>query len=477
MMRKKMRLVALLLAAALLSGCNLIATDPVLDARQIVLEIGPDTVTKGELREVYDASMNQIISNYQANISMYQAFGQSIDPQDASVRERALENAIDALVRNKVIHQQARALELEEFTQEQLEELAPSVDGELEYYTSICQTEYFQDTALEGDELEQAVADKLAELGVTRERILENYREQRVAERVREHAVAGVTVTEEEVAEDYAAKVDEQKESYTENPTAYGDDVLSGQEIYFVPAGYRYVKHVLIQIGDEQRQKISELETELSTLEGTKGDLEAALAGDLDTEIEEDDEEEAPEPEPLTEEQLAEKAQSDERLQAQLDETSALIEGKKNELDALRQEAFDAILPEVQEIQAKIALGLNFDKVIESYGQDTGMNEEPFKTDGYPVVEGTALYDPAFQEASMALAQIGDLSEPVQSAYGYHIIKYMSDSEEHEAGLDAVRDALYDALLSQKQEETYDDALQAWIEATNVKRYAKRIDF
>jgi hypothetical protein len=252
---------------------------------------------------------------------------------------------------------------------------------------------------------------------------------------------------------------------------------MNNTAVYYVPAGYRYVKHVLIQIDTEAQSTITALDSELTTLNTTKTNLESALGIVPEgTEVDPAAATPAPTAEPSAEE-LAAQEESDTQMRAQLEQANADIAAKQTELDAAKKEAFDAILPKVEEVQAKIALGLNFDKIIESYGEDTGMSSEPFKTQGYPVTAGMTSYDQAFQDASMALANIGDISEPVQSQFGYHIIKYVADSEEHEVGLDAVRDDIQSTLLTTKQNETYDAKVQEWIAATTVKRHDGRMDF
>ena len=76
----------------------------------------------------------------------------------------------------------------------------------------------------------------------------------------------------------------------------------------------------------------------------------------------------------------------------------------------------------------------------------------------------------------MALANVGDVSEPVRSEYGIHIIKYVSDAVEGEVGLDAVRDALESEVLTQKQDEAYNAAVEAWVEEADAKIYKDRLN-
>ena len=69
------------------------------------------------------------------------------------------------------------------------------------------------------------------------------------------------------------------------------------------------------------------------------------------------------------------------------------------------------------------------------------MQTSPAKENGYPVSADSTNWVTEFRDAAMALENVGDVSEPVRSEYGIHIIKYVSDAVEGEVGLDAVRDA------------------------------------
>lgn len=46
-------------------------------------------------------------------------------------------------------------------------------------------------------------------------------------------------------------------------------------------------------------------------------------------------------------------------------------------------EAYDEILATAEDVLARAQAGEDFDSLIETYGQDTGMNNEPNKSRGY----------------------------------------------------------------------------------------------
>lgn len=65
----------------------------------------------------------------------------------------------------------------------------------------------------------------------------------------------------------------------------------------------------------------------------------------------------------------------------------------------------------------------------------------------------------------MLLENVGDVSEPVVSGSGVHLIRYESDVTPGAVPLEQVRDALVEEALTTLQEEYYLQQLDAWVEA------------
>lgn len=61
---------------------------------------------------------------------------------------------------------------------------------------------------------------------------------------------------------------------------------------------------------------------------------------------------------------------------------------------------------------------------------------------------------PEFEEAAFAL-EVGKVSEPVKSQFGYHIIKVESHKEEGQLEFEDVKDEVANAVAYKKQNEAF----------------------
>ena len=141
-------------------------------------------------------------------------------------------------------------------------------------------------------------------------------------------------------------------------------------------------------------------------------------------------------------------------------------------LNGVTDAAYANIREKTDEIYAKAtAEDADFDALVTQYNEDTGMPAV-----GYAVCEGYSYFVESFTQAAMALEKVGDISEPVKSSYGYHILQYSAEIPEGTVALDTVRDTLQASLLSQKQSDAYNAALEGWVAAADVKTYLDRMN-
>ena len=130
----------------------------------------------------------------------------------------------------------------------------------------------------------------------------------------------------------------------------------------------------------------------------------------------------------------------------------------------------------VEEVKVKLADGVDFDKLVEEYGEDPGMKEEPYKTEGYLISENTLdKYYDGFGIAAISLKNIGDVSNPVETEAGYHFIQYTSDAEVKDTPFEDVKQAITDKLTEDEKVAIYNDCLAKWKEEIKIEKYYDRV--
>ena len=447
-MRKRVVLALLLVAAMVVtSSCSLIVKDAEVDKQTPIIEVAGKTFTKGEVNTLVQNTLD-----YQAYL--YSMYGMNFDPTSESAISSAQESVITGLIEQAVTDAKMDELGIE-LTDEELATIQSEAETTYQGYKDTVMNAAYADTELTGDELEAALVETMAQYGYpTLDEIVENSKETKRSEKLKAEIVKDVTVTDEEVQTEYDSRVENAKTTYESNPGSYGTSVTNGTTVYYTPAGYRYVKHILRKFSDEDSQKISDIQSQITDKQTQLSNVESSLS-DLGEATEDESEEIAKNRQELTDTQTT---------------LNAEIEDLNKQLDAAREAAYAALQPTIEEIQGKLAEeGADFDALMEEYGEDTGMQSEPAKTNGYPVCEQSTNWVEEFRTAAMALAKVGDISEPVRSTYGIHIIKYVSDAVEGPVAFDEVKDTIESSLLSTKQDETYNAAVDAWVEAANAK--------
>jgi len=426
---RKRSLLAFILVIAMLatSGCSLIVKDEEVDRATVIIDVAGTEITKGIVQD-----QTQYMLDYnEYNYSMY---GLPYDKTDADNIADAQAQAIDTLVESAVITAKIKELGFDILTEEEEAELAAQSVEDFQLYYDTIQMFYFTDTELTGDELKNAIIAEMANLGypTSEEAVLESLCLSKQQEKLYNSIIKDVAVTDEEVAAEYQARLDTAKSNYEASPASYGSDVTNGASPYYTPAGYRYVKHILLQFAEEDQTALDELKAQLTVKMGEKANAGEEAAEELDKEI-------------------------------------ADLEAK---VAAATETAYANLQAKVDEITAKLAAGETFENLITEYNEDPGMTAASV---GYAVSADSTNWVTEFKDGAMALAAVGDISEPVRSDYGIHIIQYASDIPAGEIGLETVKTEIYDALLTARQEEAYTAALEQWVEEADAKIYEDRL--
>ena len=484
-MKKGIALIAMLMAAVMmLSGCNLIGYDAELDGAQVVAKVNDTEITKAD----WMAYRDYMIEYEQQYLQQY--YGMTMPIDDAAIASYG-EAALEQLIESAVIEDKLVELGLDTLDEEQNADVEEYADGMIDLYKMMIRYQNYPELETVEEEQERLAAEAaeatpsepqetvatitdamldemltndLNTIGYTRDYFVQTQTINTQNTLLREETYKDIAVTDEQVKAEFDAQAAKQQETYDANPTSYAYAEQNGTEVYYVPAGYRGVKNLLIMLTDEKKGEIDALESELTAAKNTVTsgnsqleDLKAEDTANFDAEAK-----------AAYDEQIAE-------LEAQVAAAQATADETQVKLDEATEAAFAEILPTAQEVLAKAQAGEDFDALIETYGEDTGMISEPNKTRGYLVCDGLAIYEQAFQDAAMALENVGDISaEPVKTSFGYHILQYAGDIESGVVEYtDEIKTSIYDTMLSEAQTAAYEAAVAQWVSAADVKTFPK----
>jgi peptidyl-prolyl cis-trans isomerase C len=98
----------------------------------------------------------------------------------------------------------------------------------------------------------------------------------------------------------------------------------------------------------------------------------------------------------------------------------------------------DAALALAQQVEAKLAAGADFAALAREFSEDPGSKSRG----GHIGWFGVKQMDPAFSKAAFALKNIADVSPPVLSRFGYHVIRLDGRRPQRQKSFDEVKDEL-----------------------------------
>lgn len=412
---KKINVLALVLALMLLlAGCA--EKDPV------VISVNGETLTLSALTEQVDA---QIAYNQQINNLTMSYYGVSAGyPTDRTEVATTLANAC---VNTMVALQKAKELGMDQLTEEEATAVKEAAQAEFDrIIASVAASDYAD---LPAEEATQKAITFAKEKGVDVNSYIESETKTIMLDKLQAEMIKDVTVSDDEVQAAYDKRVEEDKAFFDLNPQVFGDYINQDYaRPYYAPEGYRYVKHILVQFTENDLTAINQKRDALVQAAGKVGQAKNDANADVDAAQQEMDAAQAALDEAI--------AAARENIQARVDEVMALA----------------------------TAEGADFDALVAQYNQDPGMPEA-----GYVICEGYPSFVESFVNDGMALANIGDVSQPSYSDYGCHIIKYVGDlaagAYEAEAGLAEMKAG----MLSDAQDKVFEEKLNQWISEADVK--------
>ena len=264
------------------------------------------------------------------------------------------------------------------------------------------------------EEILQKAQNLLDSEGYTIDYIVNYQKEEAILSRIYEYATQDVALTDEMVRANYEELVETDKAAYEADVTLYEDAMMDGLANYYNPEGFRTVRHILLLFTD----------AETAELETLNAELEAA----------------------------------------QTDADKAAVQAK---IDAIHAGA----VARTDVIYERLNAGEDFEVLLSEYNDDPGMDYG----DPYYVSAESGMWVKEFAEGAMALENIGDVSEPVVSSYGIHIIKYVGDVTPGPVPFEEVEAELRETYMNELLDEAYNTAISEWIGEFHPEYHPERL--
>ena len=371
--------------------------------------------------------------SYQSALDYYAAMGIELSQAD---REQLAADTIDHFIGLGLIENKLREAGQDIITEEQTQSLRAYAQN---LYESVWQGLY-QELTASGEEVSEAqVSQWLEEQGYT---VDAYYQEALASERYRRILAlycGDVTVTPAQILQYYLdAFVSPDRLRYENDIPLYESEILlAGNEAFYTPEGYRRIKHILLAYPQEITEALEQIDARVQQAQAVKDEAYDALA------------------------MAAADVLDITPYKAAYDEADANVTALLEEYGAKSQEAVPALAEKTQEIAARLEQGESFEALMAEYSIDS--THQDVQDPGFLFHLQSENWSEAFRAAAAALEQPGDVSGPLLTTAGVHIIKYMSDepggahvlTEEENA-------ALENSALEAAQLEKLESLMQAW---------------
>lgn len=468
-----------------LSGCSMVKIDEEMDNAEAVVEFTGGQILKGDAKKEYEDIL-----------ALYKNAGYNT----TGLEDELIDSTLEALAQEEILKKKAEELGVASFDEAELEKAKQAAketyDEMFQQYRALFVSEDSTD-----EEIDAETENFLISQNYTLEEVEKSEQRNLWYNSLFEEVTKGVTVTDEALTQAYEQRLADEETNYTEDLSNYEYAVMYGDPVAWVPEGFRAVKHILLKLTDEQSEQLSELEAELDEVDADlqllddNEDENVEEFEDVGEDSPEEDipEEDAPEEDNPEEDVLDEEFEDGEDTGMDPDvmdddgslvaeeptESKEALEAKKADLtkqiEDKKKEFTLALQPKVDEVMAKIDAGEDFDALIEQYGEDPGMQEEPGKTNGYQVHAESTVWDPVFTQAAMSIAEVGGVAVSGLGQNGIHIIRYMNDVQAGPVDMEALRDTLTEELLTELKDTKFEEESEKWMEEANIKYYPQRM--
>ena len=327
--------------------------------------------------------------------------------------------AVTYLTEETILKQKIKELSLDQYTDD--EKAAFNLDAQAQWEADIAAyVEYYLTEDTE-EARAQAREDAIAyyeAYNYNQEAILDNLLLSESYTRLQNYILEGkdTAVTEEDIAAAFQEYALQDKEMFEGNVYMYElYQMYYGYESWYQPEGFRGVTHILLPVD------------------------EALLTAWQDARA------------------LSEEAE----------------EGAENtaDVEAARQAVLDSCKEQIDAIYSRLENGESFEALIAEYGTDDGMKNEEYLKNGYAVHPDSMSYDADFVAGAFSekVQKVGDVSDPVVSQFGIHILQYVKEIPGGPVEMtDAIHDEILEYLTSSKENSFYSEAVGGWVSASEI---------
>ena len=427
---------ALCLALCLPAVAESTADDPV------VVRVGefsyPLSVVQGSLDSALDVA--SLLS------------GEEVTDED---RQSGVQAAIDKFVNLGIIESKLKEKGKNDFSEDEVELMKSAAQAK---YEELWQSLYQRASKSEEEISEEDITGWLEGEGYTVEAIYDEYLVSERNHRAIELFCPDVTLTQAQVDAYYEEQfVGPDRERYKDNVERFETEIVAGNnEAFYIPEGYRYIRQITLDYPKSVTAAAKAQEKRLQNAMNALASAFQKLAVAATTAEGWDD--------------LADlRAEYDKANAAVMEAQTAWMEKVKAGAQPLLQETFDAIAEEY-------AAGIDFKTLIEKYSSDK--TDQNLSRNGYLFHPDSTTWPDAFKEAAMKLEQPGDISAPVYSETGVHILYYAGEAPAGEHVLtDDEREQLNASALQYFQNERLMELCARWKDDYEIETHPELLEY
>jgi parvulin-like peptidyl-prolyl isomerase len=238
-------------------------------------------------------------------------------------------------------------------------------------------------------------------------------------ERLYDSVTSQVSVGSDEITQTYNALLAQQQADFDADHANFENALINGDTIVYYPQGYRAVKQIFFELDSEAQAQAAELY---------------------------------------------------ERLENAADEAEIA------EINSALDELYAPLVAQAEAVLAKYEDGESFDQLMSDYSADDELINGYFADTGYYVAADSTMWSQEFVDGAMALELPGDVSAPVRTLSGVHIIRYIANVDAGAVLLSDVSARMTADTQEAAEMTAFQEQLDAWVSEADVKYYPERLE-